>query len=113
VLHPCLPAQSLKRGVTLNSATTEVINSYVAGFKVVGQDSQALMGWNGPGPFRIVNNYLEAAGENVLFGGASVTVPGVVPSDIEVRRNHLTKPLSWREGEASYAGRAVGGEESV
>jgi hypothetical protein len=96
--------QSLKRGVTLNSAATEVINSYVAGFKVVGQDSQAVMGWNGPGPFRIINNYLEAAGENVLFGGASVTVAGVVPSDIEVRGNHLTKPLSWREGEASYAG---------
>ena len=102
-LH-AFPTQSLKRGLTLNSASTEILNSYLAGFKVVGQDSQAIMGWNGPGPYRIINNYLEAAGENVMFGGASASVPGVVPSDIEVRRNYLTKPLAWRVGEASYAG---------
>jgi hypothetical protein len=27
-----------------------------------------------------------------------------VPSDIEIRRNHLFKPLSWRVGDPSYAG---------
>ena len=34
--------------------------------KAVGQDSQAIAGWNGPGPFIIDNNYLEGAGENIL-----------------------------------------------
>ena len=42
-------------------------------------DSQAIAGWNGPGPFRIVNNYLEAAGENVMFGGADPRIPDLVP----------------------------------
>jgi hypothetical protein len=96
--------QPLKRGISLNSASTDIINSHLSGFKAVSQEAQAILGWNGPGPFRIINNYLEAAGENVMFGGASASVPGLVPSDIEVRRNHLSKPLEWREGEAGYGG---------
>jgi hypothetical protein len=99
-----LGAQSLKRGISLNSAATDIVNSYLSGFKVVGQEAQAILGWNGPGPYRILNNYLEAAGENVMFGGSSASVPGLVPSDIEFRGNHLSKPLSWREGEPEYAG---------
>ena len=42
--------------------------------------------------------------ENILFGGADSAVDNVVPSDIEIRRNHLYKPLSWRVGDPSYAG---------
>ncbi|HVF42282.1 MAG TPA: DUF4214 domain-containing protein, partial [Pyrinomonadaceae bacterium] len=49
-------------------------------------------------------NYLEASGENLMFGGATPSVPGLVPSNIEVRRNYFFKPLSWRQGEPSYAG---------
>ena len=43
----------------------------------------------GPGPFKIENNYLEAAGENVMFGGADPSIHGLVPSDIEIVRNHF------------------------
>src|SRR5206468_132741 len=70
----------------------------------VGADSQAIMGWNGPGPFKIVNNHLEGAGENVMFGGADPPIHSLVPSDIEIRQNHFFKPLSWREGDPTYAG---------
>ncbi|MBA2736157.1 MAG: hypothetical protein H0U50_05120, partial [Pyrinomonadaceae bacterium] len=49
-----------------------------------------------PGPFRIVNNYIEAAGENVLFGGATAN-KGMNPADLEFRHNHLAKPLEWRD----------------
>ncbi|HEX8719528.1 MAG TPA: hypothetical protein VF736_02700 [Pyrinomonadaceae bacterium] len=108
VLDRCLvtafPGQTLKRGVALNSAETSVVNSYVAGFKSAEQDAQAIAGWNGPGPYHIVNNYLEASGENLIFGGATPAVAGLVPADIEIRRNHFFKPLSWRQGDPSYAG---------
>ncbi|HYE15122.1 MAG TPA: hypothetical protein VD968_11820, partial [Pyrinomonadaceae bacterium] len=86
----------LKRGVSLQSAHTEILNSHVSGFKVRGQDAQAVAGWNGPGPYRIVNNYLEGAGENLIFGGARSSVPGQTPSDILISRNHISKPASWR-----------------
>ncbi|MBA3514348.1 MAG: right-handed parallel beta-helix repeat-containing protein, partial [Pyrinomonadaceae bacterium] len=90
------PEQSLKRGVTVNSAHTDIANSYISGFKATGQDTQAVLGWNGPGPFKIINNYLEASGENLMFGSGDPSIPGLVPSDIEIRRNHFYKPLEWR-----------------
>ena len=90
------PDRGGRRGIAMNSASTAVIDSHLADFKEVGADSQAIGGWNGPGPFAIVNNYLEAAGENVMFGGADATIPNLTPSDIVVRGNHLAKPVAWR-----------------
>jgi hypothetical protein len=71
---------------------------------MAGQDTQAIVGWNGPGPFKIVDNELEAAGENVMFGGARPTLADNIPSDIEIRGNHFFKPVSWMVGSPSYAG---------
>jgi hypothetical protein len=85
-----------KRGIALNSAATVIRNSDIREIKYEGQDSQAICGWNGPGPFVIENNYLEAAAENVLFGGADPAIRDLVPTDITIRRNYVTKPLEWR-----------------
>jgi hypothetical protein len=41
-----------------------------------------------------------------MFGGADPSVNGLVPGDIEVRRNHLTKPLRWKVDHQSYEGTA-------
>src|SRR5437867_3194845 len=84
------------RGVAFNGSRLAVIDSYLSDFKDQAQDTQAIMGWNGPGPFKIVNNYLEAAGENVMFGGADPSIVNLVPSDIEIRHNYFFKPTSWR-----------------
>ena len=89
----------------LNSASTAIIDSYISNIHEDGADSQAICGWNGPGPFKIVNNYLEGAGENVMFGGAAPAIQNLVPSDIEFRFNHVSKPLSWKKVDPSYAGR--------
>src|SRR5262245_2963135 len=64
-----------RRGVAMNSRDTAVVHSYLADFKEVGADSQAIAGWNGTGPFTVADNYLEAAGENVMFGGADPSIP--------------------------------------
>jgi hypothetical protein len=90
-----------RRGLALNSRSTDVEGCHFADFKERDADSQAIAGWNGPGPFRIINNYLEAAGENVMFGGADPSVVGLVPSDIEIRDNHFAKPLAWRTTDPS------------
>ena len=84
-----------RRGATIDGSYIAIIDSYVAGFKEKGADTQALWAYNSPGPFKIANNYLEAAGENVMFGGADAIIPNVVPSDIEIRDNYFFKPLSW------------------
>jgi len=90
------PFKGMKRGVSLNGVRCDVINSYIADIKAVNADSQGIAGWNGPGPFKIVNNYIEAGAENVLFGGADPQIANLIPSDITVARNYLTKPLTWR-----------------
>jgi hypothetical protein len=87
--------QDLARCIALNSVASAVIDSYVSSCRSRGRDSQAIGSWSGPGPYKIVNNYLEGSGENIMFGGAEVLVPGQIPSDIEIRGNHVAKPLSW------------------
>ncbi|MEP6918718.1 MAG: hypothetical protein ABJC89_23970, partial [Acidobacteriota bacterium] len=71
-------------------------NSYVSDIKAVGQDTQAIGGWNGPGPYTIENNYLEAAGENFILGGSDPAIHGLVTEDVVFRHNHLAKPEAWR-----------------
>jgi hypothetical protein len=85
-----------KRGIALNSASTTITGSYISEIKQVGQDSQAVCGWNGPGPYTITNNHLEGAAENLLFGGSDPSIPNLVPADIVISGNLLTKPVAWR-----------------
>ncbi len=91
------PLYGQKRGIALNGRSVTIRNSYISDIKAVGFDSQAIGGWNGPGPFTIENNFLEAAGENVLFGGADPTIPNLVTENIVFRNNQVSKPLTWRD----------------
>jgi hypothetical protein len=99
------PTGNVRRGIAMNGARMAVVDSYLSDFHEVGADSQAISGWNGPGPFKVVNNYLEGAGENLMFGGADPSIPDLVPADIEIRGNYFFKPLSWKIGHPTYAGR--------
>jgi hypothetical protein len=91
------PLFGQKRGIALNAADVTIRDSYISDCKGVGVDTQAIAGWNGPGPYVIENNYLEATGENVLFGGADPSIQNLVPENIVFRRNHVSRPMSWRE----------------
>jgi hypothetical protein len=110
VIERCLlrgdPDRGSRRGVALNGRHAAVIDSHLAGFREAGADSQAIAGWSGPGPYKIANNYLEAAGENVMFGGADPLIAELVPSDIEIRGNHFAKPPAWLARPRDAEGRA-------
>jgi hypothetical protein len=69
------PVAGQKRGIAVNAADVVIANSDIRDIKSVAQDSQAIAGWNTPGPIVIRNNFLEAAGENILFGGAHLAIP--------------------------------------
>jgi hypothetical protein len=90
------PTTELSRCVALHSARSQVSDSYLDECHGSGYDSQAIWGANGPGPYRIVNNTLKGAGENIMFGGSIPGITGMVPSDIEIRQNYLYTPLSWK-----------------
>jgi hypothetical protein len=99
------------RGIYLGDSTNvALIDSYLNDFHCIAvtgtcTDAQTINGGNSflpTGPYKIVNNFLEAAGENILWGGATGST---VPADIEIRRNHIFKPLNWMPGSANFIGR--------
>ena len=96
--------QGTKHGLTANGGqgiandgpeSIVIRNSYFKDFKDSSYDAQAVNVWNGWGPFLLENNYLEASGENVMFGGGDPTIRNLIPSNITIRRNHFFKPVSW------------------
>ncbi|HKY21190.1 MAG TPA: right-handed parallel beta-helix repeat-containing protein [Vicinamibacterales bacterium] len=93
-----------RRAIALNGRYIAVIHSYLSDFKEAGADSQALAGWNGSGPFKILDNYLEGGAENVMFGGADSAIAGLVPSDIEILGNTFSKNPRWYSGNTGYDG---------
>jgi len=99
-----------RRGVALRSMThVAIVDSFFSDFHCVAKagscvDAQTITGGSGNdpgGPYKIVNNFLEAAGENIIFGGGPGTT---TPTDIEIRRNHLFKPMIWMEGQPGFVG---------
>jgi hypothetical protein len=88
--------QMCVRGFLADAVNFALINSQVYDFVDTVQDTQAVLAYNSPGPFLIANNYLEATGENIMFGGGGTpTIPGNIPSDITVRLNNLNKLIAW------------------
>ena len=109
------PHDETVRGILLNHVrNVAVVDSYFSDFHCVAKtgacvDSQAIAGGLGDdpmGPFKIVNNFLEAASEAILFGGGAGTA---TPTDIEIRGNHLFKPLTWMKGQPGFVGGVDGG----
>jgi hypothetical protein len=86
----------VRRCIALNSASSAVVDSYLAECHSNQSESQAILAWNGPGPFKIQNNHIEGGHEVLFFGGQTPGISGLIPSDIEVRGNHITRPMAWR-----------------
>ncbi len=108
------PHDETTKGVQFGGSTyVAVVDSYFTDFHCIARtgactDSHAVGGGAGNnlmGPYKIVHNFLEASGENILFGGGAATV---APTDIEVRFNYMFKPLTWLRGQPGYVGGADG-----
>jgi hypothetical protein len=103
-----------KGGIHLSGTTfVAVVDSYFSDFHCIARtgscvDAQAINGGGGDepgGPYKIVNNFLEASGQSIMFGGAPATT---TPADIEIRGNYLFKPLIWKPGEQGFTGGYAG-----
>jgi hypothetical protein len=88
------PGANNRRGIAMDGAYVAVVDSYISDFQELGTDSQGLWAYNTTGPLKIVDNYIQAASENVMFGGADSKAAALVPADIEIRNNYFFKPLS-------------------
>jgi len=108
------PQDETHDGVNLNGMTNvAIVDSYFSDFHCISKtgaciDSHAVAGGTSStqdGPFKIEDNFLEAAGEAVMFGGGAATL---TPSDIEILNNHFWKPWQWMKGNPSFIGGADG-----
>jgi hypothetical protein len=104
------PQDDTGKGVQLGGSTqVAIVDSSFTDFHCTSisgacTDASAIGGGNGDnamGPYKIVNNFLEASGENIIFGGSEATL---TPADIEVRHNHMFKPLTWMLGQPGFVG---------
>ncbi len=103
------PTDETRRGVALSGGIgMSVQDSYLSDFHCdlggTCTDSQAISGGKGDlpmGPYKIVDNFLEAAGENILLGGDEATQ---TPADIQISHNHFFKPMIWMKGQPGFTG---------
>jgi hypothetical protein len=101
-------------GLSLNGMTNvAVIDSYFSDFHCIAKtgnctDAHAIVGGisnTHDGPFKIQDNFLEASGEAILFGGGPATL---TPTDIQIVGNHFWKPWQWMPGNNPFVGGANG-----
>jgi hypothetical protein len=87
--------QDVREGVAANGISVAIIDSSISDIHDSTMDSQTILSYRTPGPIKIVNNFLSATTEDVMFGGAGDSSNPYIPSDIEIRGNHFFKPLTW------------------
>jgi hypothetical protein len=113
-LHPAEGAEvGHGIGIIDGSNTIAIINSYISGLNCISRagkctDATAVGGGSGDEPIftlKLYNNFLESSGENILFGGSASSIN---PTDIEIRRNHLFRPMIWKEDAPGYTPTAAG-----
>jgi hypothetical protein len=108
-LHGALQDET-HAGVDLDGMTNvAIVDSYFSDFHCIAvtgtcTDANAINGGvsgTQDGPFKIQDNFLEASGEAILFGGGPATKS---PSDIEILGNHFWKPWQWMPGNPQFIG---------
>jgi hypothetical protein len=86
-----------------------VVDSYFSDFHCTAisgscTEAHAVHGGSGnyqDGTYKIEDNFLEASGQAILFGGAAATT---TPTDITIRFNHFFKPWQWMKGNSPFQG---------
>ena len=116
-LHGTAADETLDGFALAGTNYVAVVDSYLNDFHctaITGSctDSHAVSGGVGDhqdGPYKIYDNFLEAAGESVFFGGGAATT---TPTDITVQYNHFFKPWQWMTGNVPFQG-GIGGNPFI
>lgn len=85
-----------RRAISANCAFLLVDNCNARNYKVVGQDSQGIIGWNGSRNHIIRRSSFEAAGENIMYGGSDAALEEMYPKDVLIEDCTLTKVEEWK-----------------
>ena len=96
-LHSTSDRDRTRTAINANGQYIAVIDSHISNFKDTGAgEGHGIELHKGAGPFKFVNNFIEASGENIIVGGTDTPIENNIPSDFEVRGNYFYKPLKWK-----------------
>ncbi len=99
-----------KNGFKLSGTNyVAVVDSYFSDFHCTAitgtcTEAHAVGGGTGnyqDGPYKIEDNFLEASGQAIMFGGGAATT---TPTDITIHFNHFFKPWQWMKGNSPFQG---------
>jgi len=93
----CIFNGPTRRGILANCKDLLIDNCSLINYFTEGQDSQAIGGSNGSENHIIRNSVLEAASENIMYGGADAASEDMFPRDILLENCKLTKKKEWKD----------------
>ena len=95
----------IRRGVALNAFDCLFRDTAIWNIKEVGFDTQAIGGRLG-GRHRFENCELEAAGENIMFGGSPASIVDAMVRDVVIDGCALPKNPRWNQASPDWDGSA-------
>jgi len=88
-----------RNGVQLDARNSCIVDSVINGIWQEGFENHGIVCFNGPGPFKIVGNAVEAGSINIFVGGVDPLISGLQTEDVEIRRNYLYKRPEWNQND--------------
>lgn len=92
------PDEGAKRGIAGNAINLAILRCYVDDCfgPYPGNDTQAILIWDTPGPILIEDNFLRAGSETIMLGGGDPESEANVPSHVTIRGNTITANPAWQ-----------------
>jgi len=90
------PDMKLRRSIRVDMCNSYIAHNWISENHNNDTDTQAILGINGTCNLNIVDNYLSAAHEVVMFGGGDPADSTMSPHDITLKSNHIIKPIAWK-----------------
>jgi hypothetical protein len=92
-----VPTHRGKRAFEVNASDVELLGCQALDiYDPAQRDSQAILILNTPGRVTVIGGEFVAGSENILIGGDTIKIPGVIQSDLLFDSVKLHKPESWR-----------------
>lgn len=96
------PTHDVTIGVDADIIDFAIVDSWVSDIHRTRQETQAIIPEYTPGPIKIDNNYLSAAGESVFVGGSGAIYSGgrfydnpYVTRDVQISNNQIEAQVEW------------------
>jgi hypothetical protein len=85
----------VRNGIQADTREFCCVDTVINGCYATGNESHGIVGFNGPGPWKVVGCAIEAGSINLLVGGSDPLITGLQTSDLEIRRCYFYKRASW------------------